>query len=450
MDIYFINKCDELFNNLKITSNYPTYFNNYDEYFKIQLNNVFFIIQQIINSKKQTQVGTVSNIIPIYNIDETVDSDNLMIEYNGEKLNELDLLLIGNSYVFISDTINFNKISIQLVNSKNKFEESSSIYKICNFKKYYRIYKSLHQLKNNKLRNFYIPCNCLTKLMKSKLKSDFWNQEQRNIISSVIKITENKKIHVINGPKKSGKSTLILGLIQNYLSRFANTKLLITSSNNQSLYQLANRLIIQSSILLPQNQWFMIVGDINYIDKELHSFVISTYVEKYKTTLNFIDNELKKLSDPLIDNEPILINIKNKLEQLPVEPYSHSNTTITNLFDSCKNQSDIDFAASQAMIIIDKWTKSSYINTKLILHCNLIISSICSSGCDSMELYENKIILIDDAEQMPEIESLIPLQDSTEQLILFGNNINNENNKNIFYRMIKGGSSIQNLNEQYL
>ena len=50
-----------------------------------------------------------------------------------------------------------------------------------------------------------------------------------------------------------GKSTLIMGLIQNYLSRFNNIKLLITSSNKKLLTHLANRIISQKTILIPQN-----------------------------------------------------------------------------------------------------------------------------------------------------------------------------------------------------
>ena len=44
----------------------------------------------------------------------------------------------------------------------------------------------------------------LTKLSNTSMKSDFWNQQQRNVLCNVIKITENKKIHVIDGAKKTG------------------------------------------------------------------------------------------------------------------------------------------------------------------------------------------------------------------------------------------------------
>lgn len=449
MDIYFLKKCNEIFNNTdSLSPSESVFFKSYEDYSEKNLNELFYTIQESYNSNINKQIGTVSKLITVYNIDDQIDKDNLIIEYTGRKINELDLLQIGNVNVVVSDSISPTKISVQLVDPKKTFDESQVIYKVMNYKKFYRIYKSLSQIKSCRLRNLYLPCHHLTKLTKTKLKSDFWNQEQRNVLCNVIKTTENKKIHVINGAKKTGKSTLILGLIQNYLSRYENIKLLITSSNNTSLYNLTKRLISQISVLIPNSKWLMIVGDINYIEPVLHPFVISTYVTRYQTILRLIESELQKLLDPLIDNNPIIVNITNQLDQLPIEPYSHSDITISSLLKECSTEEDYKMAISQTSIIIDKWTKSSFVNTKLILHCNLVISSICSSGCDSMELYQNRIILVDDAELMPELEALIPIQESTDQLILFGNNTIH-NTKHLFNRMIKAECSVQKLSEQY-
>jgi hypothetical protein len=450
MNIYFLEKCNDIFTNRNIVSNdSKLFFNSHDDYSDFFRNELYFTIQESFFNNKKINIGTITNLIPIYDINDIVDESSIIIEYNGNKLNELDLLVINNCIVFVKDIINSNRISIEFIDKKKSdINNGNDIIKIFNYKKYYRIYKSLSVINKCKLRNLLIPPHHLTKLMKSKLKSDFWNQDQRNILSNVIKNTENKKIHVINGFKNTGKSTLILGLIQNYLSRFKNIKLLISSSNYKSLFDLSKRLITQSSIIIPNDKWIMIVGDINYIDKNLHPFVISTYISKYKSYLKIIEDELKKLQDQLIDKTPIIININNKLNELPIQPYSLSNITISELLNKCNSQSDYDYVISQIMVIIDKWTNSEFINTKLILHCNLIISSICSSGCDSMGLYKNNIIFIDDAESIPEIEALIPIQDSTEKLLLFGNN-NIEYPKNIFNRMIKGECSLHSLSEQY-
>ena len=82
------------------------------------------------------------------------------------------------------------------------------------------MYTSILNTNKNALRNLYNPSANLTKLSNTSMKSDFWNQQQRNVLCNVIKNTENKKIHIINGGPKSGKSTVLLGFIQNYLSRY--------------------------------------------------------------------------------------------------------------------------------------------------------------------------------------------------------------------------------------
>ena len=205
------------------------------------------------------------------------------------------------------------------------------------------------------------------------------------------------------------------------------------------------------NILVPTNKWLMIVGDKRSTPIELHPFLISTYVEKYKTILTTIEQLLNKLSDITLDKSPVIIEILNKLEQLPINPYSHNETTISTLISQCKTtiQHDYDNLIIQSQLIIDKWTNHQFVNNKLLRNCNLVLATICSSGCPSMELYENNIVMIDDAEYTPEIESLIPLQNSTEQLLLFGNSNNNPTSSTLFKRMISGGCNIHQLINTY-
>lgn len=451
MDIAFVNKCSDIFEKQNIEKeNESIFFKSSDDYIKKTLNQLFYKIQTTYKNN-ETEIGIITKTTTVYNTDDTIDQNTLIIDYQGNDLSEKDLLKIDNNYVFVCDLITKNKISIHFFNPKDTVFKNQKIYKLDNYKKFHRIYTSILHSNKSCLRNLYIPSSNLTKLTNTKMKSDFWDQEQRNILCNIIKNTENKKIHIINGGISSGKSTVLLGFVQNYLSRFENIKILVTSSNKKSLFKLAKRVISQLNILLPPNKWLMIVGDEKFTPPELHNFLISKYIEKYKTILKEIEILLNKLSDITLDKSPLIIEITNKLEQLPINPYSHNDTTITKLISECKfdYQNNVDNLITQSQLIIDKWSTHQFINNKLLRNCNLVLSTICSSGCPSMELYENNIVMMDDAEYTPEIESLIPLQNSTEQVLLFGNNNNITTPNTLFKRMISGGCNIHTLINKY-
>jgi len=455
MDIAFVNKCYDIFENQNIEKEQESiFFKSKEDYITKSHNQLFYKIQSTFTNKSQ-KIGIIKKVTKVYNTDETINENCLIIDYNGQNLDDKDLLKINNTYVFVREIISPCKISIFVLKTdKSPFKlivENEIIFKIDNYKKFHRMYTSILHSNKNILRNLYNPSANLTKLMNTSMKSDFWNQQQRNILCNVIKNTENKKIHVINGDTNTGKSTIILGLIQNYLSRYENIKILVTSSNKKSLINIASRLISQMNILIPNNKWLMIVGDKRTTPMDLHPFLISTYVDNYKHTLSIIEQLLNKLSNITLDKNPTLIQIVNKLEELPINPYSHNETTITKLISECNssNQDDMDNLIIQSQLIIDKWTNHQFVNNKLLRNCNLVLSTICSSGCPSMELYDNNIVMIDDADQTPEIESLIPLQNSTEQLLLFGNSNKNNEQLTLFKRMMSGGCSVHQLLTSY-
>ncbi len=449
MDTFFLQKYNELVENkLDNKLDNTIFFRSKDEYIDKLINNLFCEIdlnlKKTMQNKKKTSI--ITGVYKVYNTDNTVNPNNIIIDCNALDLNNTDLLLINNQYCFVYDKITSEKINIQLVDIKSKIEIQQVIYKICNYKKFYRIYQSIINSNRTLLRNLYNPMEKLTKLTKSRVKSDFWNQEQINILSSIIKHTENKKIHVIDGEDKTGKSTLILGLIQNYFTRYEDIKLLITSSNKNELTNLAQRLISQKTTLLPDNKWILIIADENYIDSSLHFFLISKYVSRYRETLLYIDTEFKKIQKNNLDISPIIMNILNKLEELPFEPYSHKNTTISELLKSDNNLNDI---INQSQLIIDKWKNPLYINNRLLNACSIVISTITSSGCPSMDMYKNNVIMIDDAHEASELEALIPLQDTTEQTLLFGNSKRINVKNTLFERLIKGGISVHRMTNSY-
>ena len=213
MDTFFLQKYNELVENkLDKQPDNTIFFRSKNEYIDKLIDNLFYEID--LNLKETIQnkqkISIITDIYKVYNTDNTINPNNLIIDCDANKLNDKDLLLINNQYCFVYDKISSEKINVQLVNIKSNIEIQQVIYKICNYKKFYRIYQSIINSKRTLLRNLYNPMEKLTKLTKSRVKSDFWNQEQINILSSIIKHTENKKIHVIDGEDKTGKSTLIL------------------------------------------------------------------------------------------------------------------------------------------------------------------------------------------------------------------------------------------------
>lgn len=453
MDINLINLCKELIQDENaIDVNYQIFFNSADDYKDYCIQLLKQKLKKVLNNKR-IPITKLINIQKVYSPDNNGTIDNLSLlecdnlVHKDVKLLKGDLLEINNNYVVITNINSESHIEVQHVIYK-KLRIGDKICKLLNLKKYNRVYNSIEICNKYILRNLLNPNLHLTKLLKSKMKSDFWNNDQINAIYNITKNTENKKIHLIDGKAKTGKTTLLLGLLQNINSRFEDMKFLIVNGN-RNLNKFVNKIKIQQDILIP-NKWFMIVGDNKFLDKQLHEYTITNYVTQYKYTMNNIDNYVQKMEKSVNEKELLFNKLSNFIENvtnsLPVEPFSHNNITLTDILNDYKD--DYANCVNQIQFILNKWKYGQYVNNVLIENCNIIISTICSSGCSCFELYKPDIIIIDDCEKLTELDILIPIKDLTQKLILSYNS-NNINNNSFVNRLIMGGCNIHKLDEEF-
>ncbi len=453
MDINLINLCKELIQDENtIDVNNQIFFNSADDYKDYCMQLLKQKLKNVLNNKR-IPITNIINIQKVYSPDNNGTIDNLSLlecdnlVHKGIKLLKGDILEINNNYVVITNINTESHIEVQHVIYK-KLCIGDKICKLLNLKKYNRMYNSIERCNKYILRNLINPNLHLTKLLKSKMNSDFWNNDQINAIYNITKNTENKKIHLIDGKKQSGKTTLLLGLLQNINSRFENMNFLIIN-DSKHLNKFVNKIKMQQDLLI-SDKWFMIVGDNNFLDKELHEYTITNYVKLYKYAMNNIDDYIKRMENSANEKELLFSKLSNFIENvicnLPVEPFSHNNVTLTDILELYKN--DYGISVNQIQFILNKWKYGQYVNNVLIENCNVIISTITSSGCSCFDLYYPDIIIIDNCENLTELDILIPIKELTQKLILSFNS-NNINKNSFVNRLIMGGCNIHKLNETF-
>ena len=433
----YTNIIESLNSNLDNENESNIFFKSFDDYTSV--NSTYLdndIKKHILNDK--VNGGTVVKIHKIYSIEDFSNQKTIQyINNDNIELSEYDLISINNNYYFVITVQTNTSIIVQPIIEENQPNKDDILYKIINCKKYNTLYNTLHQL-NNKcvLRNLLIPSANPTKLINNKVKSDFWNEEQKNTICNINKITENKKIHVINGEQNTGKSTVLLGLLANMINKEQNNKHAIISPTK--INHLLDKLITQQNILFQNQQLIILVGDIHDYNEKYHNLHLSKYINTYKRIIPDIIKELNT------DNiTPIILsNIRMKLEHLIIEPHSYKDEPITELLEYINSeQSYKDYIIS----ILSKWTNDKYISTILFKNCSILLSTL-NNNIDISD-YNTNILIVDDAETVTELNILEHLKVSTHQLILLGNKSICENS--LFNRMIMGGINPHNLINVY-
>ena len=131
--------------------------------------------------------------------------------------------------------------------------------------------------------------------------STMWNDSQRGAIEGICKqIIPNKmaKVHMINGPPGTGKTTTLLGIVayitHNYEDLQMNT--LITSSCNSTITHLTLNIIRK----IPKLPFILVVGHSSRVDPRLHPLLLETWRKKYErlfTKLRKIIGEILSMKD---------------------------------------------------------------------------------------------------------------------------------------------------------
>ena len=428
----------------------------------------------VINKNNQLYVS-------IHDTDITIN--DLIIVSNTNKINYKSI----DNYAIISQSdLKFkNRNKLLFLTKNNNFNLDSLYYTICtNLTTFSRIYSTLNTSNfSNKIYQSIIKPNQEYNNKKSKIKpltikNKHWNESQSNAIKNVI--SNASGLHIIHGPPGTGKTFTLLGIIYNLISKKKVKQLLLTTTCNLTIAELTLKVLTLNDIFKEGD--ILVVGQLQHIDPRIQKHCIYSYLKTYMTLFDEIYNTISKWSKQELQNNNNLFDKKdnfdnfdnlfeeseiedhtviieqwiNTTKKLHIMPFIKKGKTIIKLYDSL-----INYNKEHILLILSTWFEKDYILKQLITNSKIILSTISSSGNELICNYNFSTVIIDEAAQALQSETLICLREKTKTLILIGDhlqregfvqttrNITSNYNKSLMKRYINLGYPMIMLNEQF-
>lgn len=288
------------------------------------------------------------------------------------------------------------------------------------------------------------------------LMHTMWNFSQRDAIHNICKqIIPHKmsKIHMINGPPGTGKTTTLLGIIS-YLARNHTTlkmNTLITSSCNSTITHLTLNILK----CIPNPPFILVVGHSSRVDPRLHFLLLETWHQKYEALLIRLRTVIcysSKPTDCQTEQDRKYVqdqcqSLSLDFRRLPVEPFlgqtkNVAEKKVSALLDIISTsflvQEDLhhqlmsEFGFEEGMATDDLKTTigylkdilkvwdSKYIDAVLLNKAVFVLSTLCVSMSPMLRTTPFRIVIVDEAAQALFPEVLNCLRRETSHLILAG------------------------------
>ena len=430
-----------------------------------QFNNIIHKNKHFYISLSDTDL-TINDLILVSNtkiIDYTsIDNYAIITSHTDLKFNNKHKL------VFLTENNNFNSNELYYINCTN-LTTFSRIYTTLNNSNFdNKIYQSI--IKPNQEYS-----NKKSRIKPLTIKNKQWNESQSNAIKSII--SNSNGLHIIHGPPGTGKTFTLLGIIYNLISKKKIKQLLLTTTCNLTIAELTLKVLTLHDIFKEGD--VLVVGQLEHIDSRIQKYCIYSYLKIYMAffkdlyvTINkWSKQELKKseVSNDIFDNfdnlfkESEIENPKDSIDKwvsnvkkLYIMPSIKKGKELIKLDDSL-----INYNKDNILLILDTWFNKDYILKQLLNNSIIVLSTTSSSGSDLLCNYDFKTVIIDEAAQALQSETLICLRKNIKSLILIGDhlqregfvqttrNITSNYNKSLMKRYINLGYPIIMLNEQF-
>jgi DNA polymerase III delta prime subunit len=375
-------------------------------------------------------VKNKNDIITVYNYGIYQESS-----INGDKKNSITWLFPGSintSYKFIGKVINlitFHRIDRALRRKTLKWNKY--------FIKKYEGNEEVQRKKYPQRLDKYI----------GKL-----NESQISGIDYVISNLDREGFYLIHGPPGTGKTTTLIQILKEILQNDEYSKNnLLTSTCNLTISKLCYEIIKHH--VFSENQYFVVIGNQEQVSESIHNWCMFTYVKKTKEfikkvttyfiklnkninnklTIDYIENissddEVKLIYKDLLDLPTDLvlggISLRKDLEDL-INVWDKFWESKLGEFLSLNTFGTIDtYEISERINNIIKvcnyFKETSVLINYLLKNTNLVICTLSVSGIQLFDKYPFHRIIIDEAAQAIQTETLIPISNKTNQVIMIG------------------------------
>ncbi|XP_060601702.1 uncharacterized protein LOC132754965 [Ruditapes philippinarum] len=262
---------------------------------------------------------------------------------------------------------------------------------------------------------------------------DKYNESQSKAINTAGRIVmlpkELPRICLLQGPPGTGKSHTIVGIIKHIVKVMrGKCRICLTAPSNAAVDELLRRLIKYNRNIDKNDQIKLVrLGKKSSVHEDIHSLCLDNLVEK---------NLRQAQKEELLKQLPMSLQEERKTLQNKIIAVTRTIETAKDQYQRQKHRSDLKKLEKQKEVLESKYVlPKAYIDKQqerqaqcnLLLKAHVIAGTLSKIGGGELRsAFQNMtgpgfdVVIVDEATQAIELETLIPLQYGVTKLILVG------------------------------
>ena len=243
-----------------------------------------------------------------------------------------------------------------------------------------------------------------------------WNSSQRQAIQHAIQ----NKLTLVRGPPGTGKTETACAILHHLKNKYG--RVLVSSPGNVAVSNIVQR--VYSGDTLSVGQYCVVLGSPNNIKQEIRQFSLHAMVDTTIETMEDVhQNYLDYASHP---------RLNALIRTLPVSPPGLTDAlqTVSECGDlkairraaGCTKSSNCATSPRHRTVpeIIYEWRSRTNVSRHVLGGASIIACTLCMCGSKLLSEMGIKAVVIDEASQANEADTLIPLRSAVENLTLIG------------------------------
>ncbi|KAG0413391.1 hypothetical protein HPB47_009475 [Ixodes persulcatus] len=258
-----------------------------------------------------------------------------------------------------------------------------------------------------------------------------YNSQQQEVVSSAVHAMNmpgsDIRVIILHGPPGTGKTHTLMGIVMGCLRGFSHRSILIVAPSNAAVDEIGRRLLaqraVQSSQKVPGGQVLKLVrvGQEKMIHPEVRGIVLEELVKK---------NIQSEKRDRLQDYDREIESKRKRLARLRRDLTKSGDVKLLHRleFETKHLEADILRLSEEKRKCLQGFSRQSYeMKLKILRKANVVLSTL--NSCRSRLLEEAfgraspqcfSSVIVDEATQCTEVETLLCLQYRTSRLVLIG------------------------------
>ncbi|KAM7291600.1 uncharacterized protein ISCGN_028173 [Ixodes scapularis] len=258
-----------------------------------------------------------------------------------------------------------------------------------------------------------------------------YNSQQQEVVSSAVHAMNmpgsDIRVVILHGPPGTGKTHTLIGIVMGCLFGSSHRSILIVAPSNAAVDEIGRRLLaqraVQSSQKVPGGQVLKLVrvGQDKMIHPEVRGIVLEELVKK---------NIQSEKRDRLQDYDREIESRRKRLARLRRDMTKSGDVKLLHRleFETKHLEADILRLSEEKRKCLQGFSRQSYeMKLKILRKANVVLSTL--NSCRSRLLEEAfgraspqcfSSVIVDEATQCTEVETLLCLQYRTSRLVLIG------------------------------